>query len=91
MKIYCDKVVQIMKCFRRIDAQAIKREINAKADQQAKGAAYEEYDKKNRLITTGEHPLDINMVEAGDELGSDIMKESWMDPIVDYLKNCKEP
>ena len=31
------------------------------------------------------------MVEAEDELGSNTLKESWMDPIIDYLKNCKEP
>ena len=31
------------------------------------------------------------MVEAEDESESGMVKESWMDPIIDYLKNCKEP
>src|SRR5690606_32863967 len=47
MKLYCSKVVQLMKNFRRIDIQAIKRELNARADQLAKGATYGEYDKKS--------------------------------------------
>ena len=53
--------------------------------------AYREYDKKSKLATFGECPPDVNMVEAKDELRSDLVKESWMDPIVDYLKNSKEP
>ena len=49
MKLYCNKVVQLMRSFRRIDVQAIKRELNTKADQLAKDAAYGEYDKKSKL------------------------------------------
>ena len=41
-----------MKHFRRIDIQAIKRELNAIVDQLAKGATYGEYDKKNKVTTT---------------------------------------
>ena len=67
-----------MKCFRRIDIQAIKRELNARADQLAKGAAYGEYDKKNKLKTTNEHPLGVNMIEAEDELESGRRrKDGW--------------
>lgn len=84
MKVYCGKVVQLMKCFQRIDVQAIKRKLNARADQLAKGVAYGEYNKKNRHITIDEHRLDVNMVEVEDELRSDTMKESWMDLIIDY-------
>ena len=67
MKLYCDKVVWLMKCFRRIDVQAIKKKLNARANQLAKGAAYGEYDKKSKLTTAGECPPDVNMVEAEDE------------------------
>ena len=42
MNVYCSKVSQLMKRFQRIDIQAIKRELNARADQLAKGAAYGE-------------------------------------------------
>ena len=31
------------------------------------------------------------MVETKDELRFDLVKKSWMNPIVDYLKNSKEP
>ena len=31
------------------------------------------------------------MVEAKEDLKSDLTEESWMDPIIDYLKNSKEP
>ena len=91
MKLYCSKVVQLMKNFRRIDIQAIKRELNARADQLAKGAAYGEYDKKSKLTTANDHLPDVNMVEAMEDLKSDLIEESWMDPIIDYLKNGKEP
>ena len=46
MRVYCDKVSRLVKCFRRIDIQVIKRELNARADKLVKGAAYGEYDKK---------------------------------------------
>ena len=32
MKLYCSKVVQLTRSFRRIDIQAIKRELNVRAD-----------------------------------------------------------
>ena len=90
IKLYCDKVVQLMKNFRRIDVQAIKKELNTRADQLAKGAAYGEYDQKSKLTTTNDHPPDVNMVEQREYLKSDLIEESWMDPIIDYLKNSKE-
>ena len=31
------------------------------------------------------------MVEVKDDMKSDLVEESWMDPIIDYLKNSKEP
>jgi len=55
MKVYCDKVTQLVKCFQMIDIQAIKRELNARADKLAKGATYGEYDKNNRLITKNDN------------------------------------
>ena len=58
MRIYCDKVIRLMKCFQMIDIQAIKRELNARADQLAKGAAYGEYEKKNTFMIVGEYPLE---------------------------------
>ena len=90
MIVYCDKVCWLVKCFWRIHIQAIKRELNTKADKLMKGAAYGEYDKKNKLTTSNEYPLEVNMIEVEDELGFEVSKEDWMDPIVDYLKNCKE-
>ena len=30
------------------------------------------------------------MIKVEDELELEVSKENWMDPIVDYLKNCKE-
>ena len=65
--------------------------MNTIADQLAKGAAYREYDKKSKLTTASDHPPDVNMVEAKEDLKSDLVEESWMDPIIDYLKNSKEP
>ena len=59
-----------MKSFQRIDVQAIKRELNTRADQLAKSVAYGEYDKKSKFTTTGNHPPDVNMVEAKDDLKS---------------------
>ena len=38
-----------------------------------------------------DHLPDVNMVEAKEDLKSDLTEESWMDPIIDYLKNGKEP
>ena len=67
-----------------------KRELNARDDQLEKGASYGEYDKNNKLMTTNEHPLGVNMIEAEDESESGAIKESWMEPIIDYLKICKE-
>ena len=74
-----------------MDIQAIKRELNARADQLAKGVAYGVYDKKNKLTTTSEYPLKVHMIEAEDESGPEEKKESWMDLIINYLKICKEP
>ena len=91
MKFYCSKVVQLTRNFRRIDIQAIKRELNVRADQLAKGAAYGEYDKKSKSTTASNHLPDVNMVEAMEDLKSDSVEESWMDPIIDYLKSNKEP
>ena len=91
MRIYCDKVSHLMKCFRRIDIQAIKRELNSRADQLAKGAAYGEYSKKNKFTTAGEYPPDVNMIEVEDESEPRAKKEGWMDPIINYLKICKVP
>ena len=91
MKLYCTRVFQLMGNFRRIDIQTIKRELNMRADQLAKGAAYGEYDKKSKLITADDHLPDVNMVEAIEDLKSDLIGTSWMDPIVDYLINGKEP
>ena len=91
MKLYGSKVVQLMRNFRRIDVQAIKRELNTIADQLAKGAAYGEYDRKSKLTTASNHRPDVKMVEAKDDLKSDLVEESWMDPIIDYVKNSKEP
>ena len=90
IRIYCDKVSCLMKCFRRIDIHAIKRELNARANQLAKGAAYGKYEKKNKFMTTGEYPSEVNMIEMEDQSKSGAKKESWMDPIIDYLKICKE-
>ena len=36
MQVYCDKVTRLVKCFWRIDIQAIKRKLNARADKLAK-------------------------------------------------------
>ena len=91
MKVYCSKVSQLMKHFQSIDIQAIKRELNARADLLAEGAAFGEYDKKNKLTTTNEYPLEVNMVEAKDESESGATNESWMEPIINYMKICKEP
>ena len=91
MKLYCSKVVQLMRSFRRIDIQVIKRELNVRADQLAKGAAYGEYDKKSKLTTVDDHPPNVNMVEAIEDLRFNLTENSWMDPIIDYLKNGKEP
>ena len=73
--------------------------MNARVDQLAKGAAYGEYDKKSKFTTvsehppptTGDYPMEVNMVEAND--GSEIgeKKGSWMDLLIDYLTICKEP
>ena len=57
----------------------------------AKGAAYGEYEKKNILTTSNEYSGEVNMIEVEDKLEPDVSKESWMDPIIDYLRNSKEP
>ena len=57
----------------------------------AKGAAYGEYDKKNKLTTTNEYHPEVNTIKAEDESESGATKESWMEPIINYLKICKEP
>ena len=76
MKVYCDKVTRLVKYFQRIDILAIKRELNARADKLAKGAVYEEYDKKNKLTTSNEYPTEVNMIEVEDELELKVSKES---------------
>ena len=47
--------------------------------------------KKNKLTNLNENPREVNMIEAKDELEPEMSKEAWMNPIIDYLKNCKEP
>ena len=47
--------------------------------------------KKNKLTTSNEYSPEVHMIEIEDELKSEASKEDWMDRIVDYLKNCKEP
>ena len=76
MKLYCSKVVQVTRNFRRINIQAIKRELNVRADQLAKGAAYGEYDKKSKLTTASDRLPDVNMVEPMEDLKSDSIEES---------------
>ena len=67
----------------------IKRELDARVDKVVKGAAYGEYDKKNRLATSNEYLVEVNMIETEDELEHEVSKESWMNPIIDYLRNSK--
>ena len=64
IKVYYDKATQFIKCFQMIDIQAIKRELNAKADKLAKGMAYEKYEKKNILTTLNECSAEVNMIDA---------------------------
>ena len=47
--------------------------------------------KKSKLTTMNEYPMEVNMIEVEDELKFEVSKETWMDPIVNYLKSCKEP
>ena len=44
----------------------------------------------NRLTTSNEYSGEVNMIEVEDKLEPDVSKESWMDPIIDYLRNSKE-
>ena len=55
MRTYCEKVTELAKRFRRIDIQAIKRELNTKADGLTKGATYGEYEKKKKLTTLNDY------------------------------------
>ena len=59
MKIYCDKATRLVKCFQMIDIQAIKRELNGKADRLAKGEANGEYEKRNKLTTLNSYPKEV--------------------------------
>ena len=91
IKVYCDKVMQLVKCFRRIDIQAIKRELNARADRLAKGAAYGEYEKRNKLTTSNNYPVKVNMIDAEEEMELEVSDESWINSIMNYLKDTKVP
>ena len=71
-----------------IDVQAIKRELNTRADGLAKGAAYGEYDKKKWLIIPYGCPVVVNMV---DEVEFEAPKDNCIGPIIDYLKDSKLP
>ena len=72
-----------------IDIQAIRRQLNAKADGLAKGVAYDEYEKKKEITILDNCPTDINMTKAKEEAEADITKDNQMKPIIDYLKNSK--
>ena len=57
-----------MRNFRRIDIQAIKRELNVRADQLAKGAAYGEYNKKSKVTTASDHFPDNGRSNGGSKI-----------------------
>ena len=78
MKIYCDRVMQLVKRFRRINIQTIKMELNAKVDRLAKGAACGGYEKRNKLTTSNNYPAEVNMVDAKDEVEPKVPDENWM-------------
>ena len=91
MKIYYEWVTKLMKRFQRRDIQAIKRELNVRVDGLAKGAAYGEYEKKKVMTTPGDDLKDVNMIDAKEEEEGEILKDNWMDPIIDYLQDSKFP
>ena len=75
MKVYCDKVVELVKRFCRIDIQAIKRELNAWADGLAKGKAYGECEKKKEITNYTIYLPDVHMIEVGEEGENASMEE----------------
>ena len=89
IKAYYSKVTELVKCFRRIDIQVIKRELNAIVNGLAKGATHGEYDKKMKMIISDNCPADVNMIDFKEETESEALKDSWMKPIIDYLKDSK--
>ena len=76
MRVYCNKTMQLIKCFQRIDIHAINKELNARVDRLAKCAAYGEYDKKNRLTTSNDCSAEVNMIDAEEELETEILVEN---------------
>lgn len=89
MKTYCKNVTELKKSFWRIEIQAIKRELNTRANGITKGASYGEYEKKKRLTTLDGCLKDINMVDSEERIEYEVPGDSWMNPIIDYLRNSK--
>ena len=75
MKKYHDKARIIMTRFKSLNVQAVKRKLNARVDTLAKGAAYGEYTKKEKLSIekyASEKPAEkviskVNMIDALDD------------------------
>ena len=90
MKQYIDKAQMIMSRFKSLKVQAMKRELNARADRLAKGATYEEYARKENLSIKEDNPeknaeivtLEVNMIDVSDELEDE---QCWMKEIIDFF------
>ena len=42
------------------------------------------------MMSTPDNNLkDINMIDTEEEKGGEVLKDNWMDPIIDYLKDSK--
>ena len=76
MKVYYDKVVELLKILWGIDIQAIKREINTWADVLAKEMAYGDSEKKNEITTCTVYPSDIHVINIGREDEKATMKDA---------------
>ena len=82
--------------FKSLKVQAVKRELNERADALAKEAANGEYTKNEKLSIEKDVLEKLaeevipwgNMIDASDD---QINEECWMRPIVDYLENSTLP
>ena len=46
-------------------------------------------EKNNRLTTSNDFSTEVNMIDTEEEIEPKVSRESWLDPIIDYLRNSK--
>ena len=87
IKSYFDKAFALSCQFQSFNIEQVPRELNQRADELAKGAALEEYDRRADIVSVTEK----SVLNAEQVCSINNEPPSWMDPIIMYLQHREFP